>query len=218
MTGFAARIRRATMVEHREAETRTFITRLASGTVPIAGFAQLTAQYLHIYRVLEQAAERWRDDDVAGPFADPALARVPALEADLAQLYGPGWESEIAQLDATRRYTDHLREHCSTSRPHFIAHHYVRYLGDLSGGQMIGRTLSGVYGLEQAGTMFYRFEAIPDARAYKTGYRERLDALPFSEAELETAVAEAQLAFRLNGGIFHEMGLIFPEDRTPAAA
>jgi heme oxygenase len=38
MTGFAARLRRATMTEHREAETRGFISRLLAGQVPIAGF------------------------------------------------------------------------------------------------------------------------------------------------------------------------------------
>jgi hypothetical protein len=63
MTGFAARLRRATMTEHREAETRGFISRLLAGQVPIAGFTQLTAQYLAIYRELEAA----RSTAWAGP-------------------------------------------------------------------------------------------------------------------------------------------------------
>jgi heme oxygenase len=217
MTGFATRIRRATMVEHREAENRTFISRLMAGTVPIEGFAELTAQYLAVYRELESAADLMRMNAVAGPFADPALFRVAALESDLAHLYGPDWETRVTTLAATERYTLRLREHCRTSPGHFIAHHYVRYLGDLSGGQLIGRSLAATYGLDQAGTSFYRFEQIPDPRAYKTAYRERLDALDLPEEELAAMVAEAQLAFGFNGAVFQELGTAYPDDVAAAA-
>ncbi|MEU8239488.1 biliverdin-producing heme oxygenase [Actinoplanes missouriensis] len=217
MTGFAARIRRATMVEHREAETRTFISRLMAGTIPVAGFTELTAQYLVIYRELEAAAQAMRDDPVAGAFADPALFRVPALEADLAHLHGAGWESEVVPVEATQRYARRLREKCRTSPAHFVAHHYVRYLGDLSGGQLIARTLAEKYGLPAAATHFYRFDQIPDAKAYKTAYRQRLDALDLPEEQLEVVLAEAQLAFGFNGAIFTQLGTAWPED-IPAAA
>ncbi|MBG0560841.1 biliverdin-producing heme oxygenase [Actinoplanes aureus] len=217
MTGFAARIRRATMVEHRAAESRSFISRLMAGTVPLAGFAELTAQYLAVYRELEAAAGLMRTDAVAGAFADPALFRVAALEADLAHLYGPGWKSALTTLPATEHYTQRLREYCRTSPGHFIAHHYVRYLGDLSGGQLIGRSLADKYGLGRAGTSFYRFEQIPDPRAYKTAYRERLDGLDLPEDELGGVVAEAQLAFACNGAIFQELGAAYPDDLAPAA-
>jgi heme oxygenase len=217
MTGFAARIRRATMVEHREAENRTFISRLMAGKVPLAGFAELTAQYLVIYRELEAAAAEMRDDAVAGPFADPALFRVPALEADLAHLYGADWRDTVPTLASTERYAQRLREQCRTSPAHFVAHHYVRYLGDLSGGQLIGRTLTEKYGLGPAGTAFYRFEEIGDPRAYKTAYRRKLDALDLPEAQLAVTVAEAQLAFGFNGAIFQELGAAYPDDLVSAA-
>ncbi|GAA0439835.1 heme oxygenase [Actinoplanes capillaceus] len=250
MTDFSTRIRRATMVEHREAETRSFISRLMAGAVPMAGYAALTAQYLTIYRELESAAAHMRTAAPSSPadhatassgsvsghagagsssgpvaelvagFADPALTRVPSLEADLAHLYGPDWESTITVLDSTRRYAERLRAQAATSPTHFIAHHYVRYLGDLSGGQMIGRTLANLYGLGEAGTSFYRFEQIPDPRAYKIAYRARLDALDLTEEQAETMVAEAQLAFRCNADIFVELGAHYPEnpeDLAPAA-
>jgi heme oxygenase len=221
MTDFSTRLRRATMVEHREAETRGFISRLMAGAVPMAGFAALTAQYLAVYRELEAAADRMRTE--AGPaagFADPALTRVPSLEADLAHLYGPDWESTVTVLDATRAYAERLRDLAAGSPTHFIAHHYVRYLGDLSGGQMIGRTLANLYGLGEAGTSFYRFDRIPDPRAYKIAYRERLDALDLTEDQATTLIDEAQLAFRYNAAVFVELGALYPEnpeDLAPAA-
>jgi heme oxygenase (biliverdin-producing, ferredoxin) len=217
MTTFAGRLRRATMAEHREAETRSFISRLLAGRVPPAGFAALTAQYLVIYRELEAAAERMRTDPVAAPFADPALSRVTALEADLAHLCGPGWESGVTPLAATRRYAERLREHCHTSPVHFIAHHYVRYLGDLSGGQLVGKKVAETYRLGLGGVSFYSFDRIDDPKRYKTSYRERLDALPFAEEELATLVAEARLAFGLNAAVFHDMGAAYPEDVVSVA-
>ncbi|MET0423348.1 MAG: biliverdin-producing heme oxygenase [Actinoplanes sp.] len=217
MTNFAARLRRATMAEHREAETRSFISRLMSGSVPPAGFAALTAQYLVIYRELEAAAEVMRADPVAGAFADPALSRVATLESDLAHLSGPGWASSVVPVAATQAYADRLREHCHTSPAHFIAHHYVRYLGDLSGGLLVGRSVAQTYGLDTAGVAFYSFEQVSDPKAYKAAYRGRLDALPLAEPDLDLLVAEAQLAFGLNAAIFAELGATYPEDVVPAA-
>ncbi|MET0418257.1 MAG: biliverdin-producing heme oxygenase [Actinoplanes sp.] len=215
---FAARLRRATMAEHREAETRSFISRLMSGDVPRAGFAALTAQYLIIYRELEAAAARMRADGVAGPFADPALDRVPALTADLEHLYGPSWATEVVPVEATARYAARLREHCHTSPAHFIAHHYVRYLGDLSGGQLVARRVADTYGLSGEGLAFYRFEGISDPKAYKTAYRARLSALPYPADQLAVLVAEAQLAFGLNAAIFADLAALYPDDDLAPAA
>jgi heme oxygenase len=219
MTTFASRLRRASMAEHREAETRSFISRLLEGRVPHAGFAALTAQYLVIYRELEAAAERMRADPHAAAFVDPALSRVPALEADLAHLSGPGWERAVVPLEATRRYARRLREHCHTSPVAFIAHHYVRYLGDLSGGQLVGRKVAATYRLSGGGVTFYSFDQISDPKQYKVSYRARLDALPlaFAEEELAGLVAEARLAFNLNAAVFQEMGAAYPADVVPAA-
>ncbi len=214
---FATRLRRGTMADHREAETRTFISRLMAGEVPRAGFTALTAQYLIIYRELEAAAVRMRADATAGPFADPVLDRVPALAADLAHLHGPGWTGQAEPLDATAHYAARLREHCHTSPAHFIAHHYVRYLGDLSGGRLVARKVAEAYGLSGDGLAFYRFDGIADPKAYKAAYRERLTALPYGEEQLSLLVAEARLAFQLNAAIFAELGDAYPDDLTAAA-
>ncbi|GIF09188.1 biliverdin-producing heme oxygenase [Actinoplanes siamensis] len=217
MTGFAARLRQATMSEHRDAETRGFIARLIGGTVPPAGFAALTAQYLIVYRELEAAAVTMRGNPVAGDFADPALSRVAALESDLAHLYGPDWEAHVEPVAATRRYAERLREHCHTSPAHFVAHHYVRYLGDLSGGQLVGREVAATYGLDRRGTAFYRFDRIADPKAYKAVYRARLDALELSPGELDVLVNESRLAFTLNAAVFQELGTTYPGNLVPAA-
>ncbi len=48
------------------------------------------AQHYFIYEVLEQAAERFADDEVAATFISPQLTRMPALQDDLEFLLGAG--------------------------------------------------------------------------------------------------------------------------------
>ncbi|MDP9795102.1 heme oxygenase [Catenuloplanes nepalensis] len=214
MTGFALDLRKSTATAHRDAESTGFLSRLAVGAVPVAGFAALVAQHYLIYRELEGVGERRRADPVAGAFADPALDRLPALEADLRELHGLGWASAVAAVPATERYTERLRTACADWPAGFIAHHYVRYLGDLSGGLMLGPALRSSYG---AGTSFYVFDAIPDPRAYKDAYRTRLDTLPYPPEELGRLAAEAAIAYQLNIDVLRELGLDFPDDLATAA-
>lgn len=88
-----------------------------------------------------------------------------------------------------------------------MAHHYTRYLGDLSGGQAIGRILARTYELEGLdGIGFYDFPEIAKPKVYKDGYRARLDALPLDEAEHQFVLAEVQRVFGFNGALFAELG------------
>jgi len=63
---------------------------------------------------------------------------------------------------ALKNFIQHIH-HLSTSSgqaPLLLAHAYVRYLGDLSGGQIIGGRIKRAYGLkEQQGTAFYDFSS-----------------------------------------------------------
>lgn len=54
--------------------------------------------------------------------------------------------------------------------PRLLAHAYVRYLGDLSGGQVIGARLRKAYGLNGLdGRRFYYFDLLNDKSAAETG-------------------------------------------------
>ncbi|HYF72032.1 MAG TPA: biliverdin-producing heme oxygenase, partial [Nocardioides sp.] len=87
-----------------------------------------------------------------------------------------------------------------------VAHHYTRYLGDLSGGQAIGRILDRSFGLGGRGVAFYAFPQIPRPKPYKDAYRVRLDALGLSADQRDLVVAEVKEAFRLNQALVAELG------------
>lgn len=204
--GLAARLRAATRDEHERTESAPFITALMDGRLDRGAYAALLGQSYLFYSVLEEAGAAWRADDVVGPFVSGDLVRAAALEADLAWLCGPGWQAGLTPMPATRRYVDRLREVCFTSRGAFVAHHYTRYLGDLSGGQIIRRKLTAIYGLTTDGVRFYLFDGIAKPKVFKDQYRKLLDEAPWDEGEQTGVIEEANEAFRLNRGVFDDLG------------
>lgn len=194
-------LRDGTRADHTAAETEPFIENLMAGRLDRAAYADLAAQQLTVYEALEEASARMRGDSRGATLIFEALTRVPAIIRDLTFLYGPAWRDEIHIRPATREYADRIRR-IGSSLPHYAAHAYTRYLGDLSGGQVVKRMLERHYGLDGEGLSFYTFGQIPKAKVFKDTYRERLDGLELSGPEIDTTLAEAQLAFRLNRAVF----------------
>ena len=202
----SARLREATSEEHERTESSPFVVALLAGELDRDAYTALLGQSYFFYSVLEEAGERWRGDAVVGPFVSDALLRRSALEADLAWLRGPGWRDEIAPLPATGRYVDRLQQVCFSSRSAFVAHHYTRYLGDLSGGQIIRSKLRAIYGLTGDGVRFYLFDQIAKPKVFKDSYRALIDAVPWAGGEQSNLLAEANEAFRLNRAVFDDLG------------
>merc|ERR1712176_855847 len=87
-----------------------------------------------------------------------------------------------------------------------IAHQYSRHLGDLYGGQQMGRMARKSLGLEHGGgTAFYNFEQIPVPKHFITGWSSKLNHFELTDAEKQAIVAEANLVFSLNIGLFEEL-------------
>ncbi|TYJ59112.1 hypothetical protein B9479_000101 [Cryptococcus floricola] len=118
-------------------------------------------------------------------------------------------------------YVDHLRtlSESPVTAPGLLAHAYVRYLGDLSGGQFIGARVKRSYGLKgDEGTSFYQFDFQKEGAAggdesraelkkqlgeIKDWYRRGMDEAVGEDQKLKAdLVEEANLAFALNTDLF----------------
>ena len=197
----AALVRAASAEDHRAAESRGFIVRLMSGELSLVAYTRYLAQFAWVYEALEQ--RRPRPDDPA--VFDPALARLPAIESDLAALGAGDWRRVHPPLAATSAYAEHLRDVSDDDVRH-LAHHYTRYLGDLSGGQAIARLVARHYGATPEQLAFYRFELAADGvERYKRRYREAMNALDLSPAEVDVLIAEVRTSFRMNSAIFEAL-------------
>ncbi|MFI2369815.1 heme oxygenase (biliverdin-producing) [Streptomyces sp. NPDC018833] len=211
-TPFSTLIRTASHEQHTRAETSSFMSGLLGGRLGVAAYARYTEQLWFVYRALEDAAGTLRDDPVAGPFVRPELMRTPELERDLAHLRGPHWRSGLTALPATAAYAARVAECARDWSAGYVAHHYTRYLGDLSGGQIIRDRAEKAWGFARKGdgVRFYVFEEIPNPAAFKRTYRELLDAVNADDLEKQRIVDECRRAFDFNSAVFRELGAEFP--------
>ncbi|MED7949932.1 heme oxygenase (biliverdin-producing) [Kitasatospora sp. NPDC058201] len=211
---FSTVLRTASSAEHEAAEQSSFMSRLLGGHLGVDAYADLTGQLWYVYRALEGRAAELAEHPVAGPFIDLALMRTAAIERDLAHLLGPGWRDALSPLPATAAYAARVEELAEQWPAGYVAHHYTRYLGDLSGGQIIRGIAEKTWGFDRKGdgVRFYVFEEVGNPAAFKRDYRAKLDAagLALDEIERRRVVEECKQAFRLNGAIFRDLDTRYP--------
>jgi len=107
---------------------------------------------------------------------------------------------------AQQAYIDAIRRCASSPTPELLAAHaYVRYLGDLSGGQVLAKRLQKFNDLpEDQGVAFYFFPLIEDNDQFKEMFRKRLNQIEVDDTLREQIVQEAKDTFLRNIDIFCE--------------
>lgn len=198
----SAMMREGSRIQHAAAENSSFMEELLAGRVNEQGYADYLLRLRTVYAALESVGRDLAADPVVAAVHDVALERLAAIDADLTVWAPRGGAVESAAADAYVARIEATRAWGGL----YAAHHYTRYLGDLSGGQAIGRLLSRFFELGGEGVAFYEFAEIPKPKPYKDGYRARLDALDLDPAEKIRIVDEVQVAFGLNQGLFDELG------------
>ncbi|MBE7384793.1 MAG: heme oxygenase (biliverdin-producing) [Leptolyngbya sp. SIO1E4] len=205
----AMRLREGTKQSHTLAENTAFMKCFLKGIVEKEPFRKLTADLYYVYRTLEGEMKRHRDHPVVGPMIFPELERTQKLEEDLAFYYGDNWRNEIAASPEGEKYVTRLREISSTHPALLVAHAYVRYMGDLSGGQSLRNITRSALDLPpDKGTGLHEFDQLPTVetrRAFKMLYRDALNSLPVDAETIEAIVVEANEVFALNRNVFHEL-------------
>ncbi len=202
-------LRTETSSAHEDAEGSAFVEQLMGGLACRPAFVALVAQQLVIYRALEDVLwGEYAEHPLVAPVLDHRLDRVAALEQDMAYFAGDDVDGQLAAgeihlVPAAASYAATLRtEHTPEA---MLAHHYVRYLGDLSGGQIIARMVQRHYGVDPAGLNFYHFAEIPKPKPYKDRYRETLDGLDVDAGTRARILEAAVDSFELNRRVFADL-------------
>lgn len=201
-------MREGSQAEHQAAEDSAFMSELLGGRVNERGYADYLLRLRQVYAVMEEVVRAHQGEPAVAAVHDSALERLGAIDADLDRWH-PAGDRAVAS-PAADAYCARLRAAADEWPVLLVAHHYTRYLGDLSGGQAIGRILDRTFELDGAGIAFYDFPEIEKPKIYKDGYRARLDALGLTAAEQERVVEEVRAAFRLNRALFAELAESLP--------
>lgn len=196
--GFAAVLREGTKAAHREAERSGFIADLIRNRATRDGYATFLRNLEPAYAVMESALTLRRDDALFAPFADPRLFRHAALVRDLEAIAGPDWASTRALVPEAEAYARAIEAASHGDGVGLVAHAYARYLGDLSGGQILKPLLSRTLGLGPDALGFYDFPGFADLDAPKLAMRQALDGVVPDGPRAEAIVEEANAAFRHN--------------------
>ena len=205
-SNLSTELREGTKKAHTMAENMGFVRCFLRGVVEKNSYRKLVANFYYAYTAMEEELERHKNHPVVSKVYFPELHRKASLEADLAYYHRPNWASEIAMTPGGKRYVDRIREVANTQPELLVSHSYTRYIGDLSGGQILKGIAQRAMNLaEGEGTAFYEFPEISDERAFKVKYRESLDAAPVDEAMVASIVEEANDAFGLNMEMFKEL-------------
>lgn len=205
-SNLATKLREGTKKAHTMAENVGFVRCFLRGVVEKNSYRKLVANFYFVYAAMEEELERHKDHPVVSKVYFPELHRKQTLEQDLAYYYGAGWRDQVAPSTAGQNYIDRIREIANTHPELLVGHSYTRYLGDLSGGQVLkGIAQRAMNLVDGEGTAFYEFETIDDEKAFKTIYRQSLDEIDISEADAELIVEEANDAFGLNMAMFQEL-------------
>lgn len=205
-SNLAKKLREGTKKAHTMAENTGFIACFLKGVVEKNSYRKLVSNLYFVYTAMEEELERHHDHPILSKIYFPELNRKSALEQDLFFYYGANWREQVAPSAAAEAYVQRIREISNTAPELMVAHSYTRYLGDLSGGQILkGIAQRGMNLADGEGTAFYEFKTISDEKQFKATYRQAMDDLPVDEATADRIVAEANDAFGLNMKMFKEL-------------
>lgn len=205
-SNLAAKLREGTKKAHTMAENVGFVRCFLRGVVEKNSYRKLVANFYFVYSAMEEELEHHKDHPAVGKIHFPELYRKQSLEQDLIYYYGSNWREQVSPSAAGQSYVDRIRE-VSASQPELlVGHSYTRYMGDLSGGQVLKEIAQRAMNLlDGEGTAFYEFATISDEKAFKGIYRQSLDELEVDVAIADQIVQEANHTFGLNMEMFKEL-------------
>lgn len=203
-------LREGTSKAHSMAENVSFVKSFLGGVIDKTSYSHMLANLYFVYLSLEEAMEKNKEHEFIKPLYFPELNRTESLKKDLAFYYGEDWINTLKPSEATQLYIARISD-LSEKRPDLlVAHAYTRYLGDLSGGQILKKIAQRAMNLQSTqGLAFYEFDEISDEQQFKQNYKTALDSLPVDTEVSRQIVAEANVAFTLNMKVFQELETSF---------
>ncbi|MGV3707876.1 MAG: heme oxygenase (biliverdin-producing) [Gemmatimonas sp.] len=200
------RLRTETKAAHTAAERSGIMQHLLRGTIDEHDYVRLLRNLEVLYEALESGLARQAHHPVLAGIDWQGVFRAQSLRQDIAALTGTAHaRSDEAIVPATRVYAAHLDSLSADNPSRLMIHAYLRYLGDLYGGQIIARIVREKVLPNTTALTFYSFAGVPDTHAFMRTFRDALDAAPASARHADELVDEAQYGYQLHAQLFEEL-------------
>ncbi|XP_068192923.1 heme oxygenase 1a [Antennarius striatus] len=200
-------IKAATKDIHVRAENTQLMLSYQKGQITLPQYKVLLCSLYKIYKVLEEELDRNYSHPAVAPIYFPQeLGRLESLQRDMEHFFGSNWHERMIVPAATYRYEDRLRKIGKETPELLVSHAYTRYLGDLSGGQVLGKITQKSLGLSsKEGLLFFTFPGVTSPNRFKQLYRSRMDAIELTEEQRAAVLEEAIRAFEFNIQVFDDL-------------
>ncbi|KDQ14991.1 hypothetical protein BOTBODRAFT_109306 [Botryobasidium botryosum FD-172 SS1] len=166
-------MRTGTAAAHTKAESNPAVAKIIGGHMEPHEYVQYLMMLWHVYNAMEIALDEHASHPVLAPTYNPTLlGRTHTLSRDIAHFLDisptaltthPTWVDFLASMPpAVTNYVNRIRTVATASPELLLAHTYVRYLGDLSGGQFIRLRMVKTFNLDSSGkgVQFYDFGSL----------------------------------------------------------
>ena len=204
----AGQLREGTKKSHTMAENTGFVACFLKGVVEKTSYRKLIGDLYFVYKAMEEEIDRLVQEDhpVIKHIGFKELFRRQTLEKDLEFYYGNNWLDQIKISESAQSYVNRIRLVANESPELLVGHHYTRYIGDLSGGQILKKIAKKALNLRgDDGLNFYEFKLIEDEKLFKKSYSETLNKLPIDQKIADNIIDEANEAFAYNMNMFREL-------------
>tara|TARA_Y100001968_G_scaffold324142_1_gene362925 strand:+ start:8623 stop:9330 length:708 start_codon:yes stop_codon:yes gene_type:complete len=204
----ANQLREGTKKSHTMAENTGFISCFLKGVVEKSSYTKLLVDLFYVYSAMENHISRLAIEGhpIISKINYKELNRRDSLDKDLSFYRGSKWKEELNISSSAQVYVDRINYLAEEKPELLIGHHYSRYIGDLSGGQLLKKITQKAMNIEgDAGLNFYIFEDIEDDKIFKDNYRNNLDSLPLDQDMADLIIEEANQAFKYNMNVFKEL-------------
>lgn len=202
--GFGPRVRKLHArigKAHHQAEGMAFSRALLEGQASPLQIAALIRALAPAYALLEQQGPELASALGAHAIPWSALARTTALEHDLAVLASVATTPASA---AAAIWLEQLKVIAAQAPHRWMAHVYVRYGGDLSGGQQLAAQANAILARHALPALsFWTFES--DVPALKQQLHDGFEQMDLSAEEEEELLEEAELAFHATQRLLAEL-------------
>jgi len=194
----ADEMKTATAELHRLAEKTGVVADMLNQRVCLANYVLYARNLLHIYQLMESPIIPESHVPQLDAFLDPKLKRADLLERDLDNLVGRNQWLRFPLMPGTKNYGKNIESVKAKAPIAIVGHCYVRYLGDLFGGQILKKLLIKQLGLNTDTTNFYHFTNINDIPEFRAEYRTKFNKLRVNSEDRKMIIDTAKQCFQFN--------------------